>query len=109
MNAPISEVMFLIVMRFGREHGIPLPKRLLEIGDKDDGWHVSLNPTKEPIGEVKPGTALVLWRGIPVGLVDAGGGTIASGTPANEDSLCEWLEADGAVEHHAMPEASDAR
>lgn len=107
MNAPISEVFYLIVMRCGREHGIPLRKRLLEIGDKDDGWHVALNLTREPIGEVKPWTALVLWNGIPAGLVDAGGGVYFEGAMENEDRLCEWLEADLAVEHHATPEASD--
>lgn len=105
MKAPITEVMYLIVLRFVREHGTPLPKRLLEIGDKDNGWHVALNLTKEQIEKVKPFQALVLFDGIPGALIDPGG-SCAFGF-LDVDSLCEWLEADLAVTHNVKLEVSD--
>lgn len=93
-EAPIAEAFLLIAERFGREHGSPLPKQLLEIGDRDRGWGVKLNPTNETIEDVEPYRAHVSWNGWPAGIIDPYGGCLAAGHLANEDALCEWLKSD---------------
>lgn len=90
----ISEVFLRIAERMGREHGVPLPKRLLAIGDANVGWHVELNPTAEQIGVVEPFTAMVQWNGFPAGIIDPDGGVVADGTLANQRTLLAWLESD---------------
>ena len=93
----ICEAFYLIVVRMAREYGEPLPKRLLEIGDKDRGWHVALNPTNEPVDDLQPFSASVSWNGWPAGLIDPRGGIIAAGELANEETFREWLNQREAV------------
>lgn len=90
----MSAVFLRIVERMGREHCVPLPKRLLEVGNHDVGWHVVLNPTAEPIGDVDAFTARVCWNGWPAGVIDPDGGVLAAGSLANERTLLSWLESD---------------
>lgn len=90
----ISEVFLRIAERMGREHGVPLPKRLLAIGDANVGWHVVLNPTEVQVGDVLAFSATVGWNGFPAGVIDPDGGVLAAGTLANQRTLLAWLESD---------------
>lgn len=74
----------------------------------DEHWHLSLNGHKEAITdskgrEVPPFHASIDWNGWPAGLISPGGGIIAAGACANEDTFIEalkaaTLKAGGAVE-----------
>ncbi len=90
----MSEVFLRIAERMGREYGVPLPKRLLEVGNPDVGWHVVLNPTDTSIGEVESFAAHACWNGWPAGIIDPDGGVLAAGELANERTLLSWLESD---------------
>lgn len=90
----ISEVFLRIVERMGREHGVPLPKRLLAIGDANIGWHVVLNPTESQVGDTPAFSATVGWNGWPAGVIVPDGGVLAAGALANERTLLAWLESD---------------
>lgn len=90
----ISEAFILIAERCAREYGTPLPTtRLLEFGD-DTGWRVQFNATRAEVDDIPPYTARLSWCGWPAGFVGPAGGTMAAGSAANEDALCEWLQAD---------------
>lgn len=84
----MPEVFIEIADCFGRNFGTPLPKHLLRIGDVNHQWHITLNPTKEPIDSIQPFTAHVQWFGFPAGIIDPGGrsdcrrGTGERGKPA---------------------------
>jgi hypothetical protein len=93
-NTKISAAFVLLVERCGREHGTPLPKRLLAVGNADEGWHVLLNPTPSAIDGVDPFDAQVKWNGWPAGSFGPYGGVVAAGDAANESALCEWLQSD---------------
>jgi hypothetical protein len=83
------------VMAFGRRFGEPLPKRTLEMGNAEKGWGVTLNPTAEEVDALPPFSVKVSWNGWPAGIIQPGGGIIAAGEAANEDSLIEWLKTVG--------------
>lgn len=93
-SSQITESFFLIAQRLGREHGKPLPKTLLEVGDDDSGWKVKFNATGKPIDDISQYNAIVFWYGLPAGIITPKGGYIAAGEAANEDTLCEWLQSD---------------
>lgn len=98
----ICETYFLIVERFAKIFGGPLPKRVLSIGSPDSGWGVDLNATgidqAWPPGDptyatnFDPYTAFITWGGFPAGIVTPGGGVIAAGSAANEDTFKAWLK-----------------
>ena len=90
----LCESFVLLAERCGREHGVPLPKRLLEIGDPNRGWGAKLNPTGAEIDGVEPYGATLTWGGFPAGSMNAYGGVIAAGEAANENTFCEWLKSD---------------
>jgi len=90
----MAESFALIAECCARKYGSPFPQRMLYIGTPDAGWYVRLNPTNETLEGIAPFTAHVTWGGLPAGIIDAGGGIIAAGEAANEDTLCEWLELD---------------
>lgn len=92
MSQPISKCFLLIAEACAREFGTPLPKRLLELGDPNCGWHVTLNPTAEKIGDIDAFNAHVKWNGWPSGILSPYNGIFAAGEAANEDTLIEWLE-----------------
>ncbi len=91
----ICETFVLVAERFGREHETPLPKKLLSIGDPDNGWGARLNPTSAAIDGIDPFTAHVSWNGFPAGVIDPSGGVIAAGELANEEAFRAWLEGAG--------------
>lgn len=90
----ISEAFLRIAERMTRVHGIPLPKRLCEVGDKDKGWHAALNPTNAMLDDIPPFSAVVHWNGFPAGIIDPRGGILAAGELANEGTFIEWLKGD---------------
>ena len=93
-DEPIAVAFYEISMRCGRQFGIPLPKRLLTLGDPERGWCVRLNATGETIDGVDGFHAEVLWGGFPASIINAYGGVIAAGEAANEDALIAWLKSD---------------
>lgn len=62
----------------------------------DAKWWIAMNGHKEPIktseGDiVHPFNAFIKYNGWPAGVVDPGGGVIAAGSGANEDTFIEAL------------------
>ena len=102
----ISELFVLIAEKCGQRHGTPLPKQLVRLGDPETGWGITLNPTGDEIDGVEPYHASVTWNGWPAGIVASYGGTIAAGSAANEDNLCEWLR--DLKENPATPEPASS-
>ena len=94
MDVETKPTFVLLVERFAAKFGTPLPKKLLEMGDPDHGWHCEINPTDETLGRIPPCTCNVTWNGFPAGIIDPGGGILAAGDAANEESLREWLTLD---------------
>lgn len=88
---PICELWLQIIERLADRFGRPIPKRLLELGNCDEGWRVRFNATSKQIDEIEPLAICVEWCGWPAGIIDAGGGVIAAGDAANQDTLIEWL------------------
>lgn len=101
----ISEAFMALAERCGREFGTPLPKQLLRIGNPDRGWAAMLNPTDAAIDGVEPFSAHLTWGGFPAGIIDPAGGVIAAGEAANEDTFCEWLKSDLALDERSMRDA----
>lgn len=91
MADSILTAFVLVAERCAQEHGAPLPKRILSLGDPDKGWGVRLNTTGEILDGVEPFSVFVTWNGWPAGMFDAGGGVVAAGAAANEAALCAWL------------------
>lgn len=62
----------------------------------DENWEFAVNGHNEPRKwqdiEIGPFTAYLQWNGFPAGLIGLGGGTMAAGSAANEDALCEALK-----------------
>jgi len=81
-----------ICLAMAAVYGAPLPKRLLRIGDEQEGWGVKLNPTDAPIDDIQPFAAFVNWNGWPAGVVNPHGGWIAAGDAANQETLRTWLQ-----------------
>ena len=93
IDRPFAKAFVAVSMRFGREFGSPLPKRLLTIGSETDGFRVRLNPTSETIGGVAPMRMHVTLHGCPAGVIDPyGGSLIADGDEPIEDRLILWAE-----------------
>lgn len=88
----MTESFYEIACACGRVYGAPIPKRLLELGDNADGWHVVFNPTDNRIGNVEPFSARVKWNGWPAGIIGPSGGILAAGDLASESTLIEWLK-----------------
>jgi hypothetical protein len=88
------EIFTEVAERCGREFGVPLPQRLLQVGDQDSGWCVKLNPTREKVEAVEPICAAVSYNGWPAGLVTPRTGFFAAGEAANTASFVEWLRSD---------------
>ncbi len=89
---PISKAFFEAADLFGKIFGVPLPKRILELGNAECGWGMKLNPTDEKIDSVPPFELALLWYGFPSGVITVSGGVIAVGEAANEDTFIEWLD-----------------
>ena len=87
----ICELWFRIVERFAAVFGEPLPKRVLELGCRDQGWGVELNASEGDLPTLPRFAAAVSWGGFPAGVIDQAGGIIAAGTVANEQAFREWL------------------
>ncbi len=87
----INELFYDIVLKFAIIHGKPLPKCILSLGDKDTGWYLRLNTTKKEIDGTPAFSVSVDWNGWPAGIIDPGGGLLAAGDSANEQTLKKWL------------------
>jgi hypothetical protein len=88
---PMTTSFYLIAEASAKQHGSPLPRGVVTIGDKDHGWHVALNTTNQEIDDIPPFTAALHWNGWPAGFIDPRGGMIAAGEAANEGALIGWL------------------
>lgn len=93
-DVQVSGIFMAASQRFAREHGIPLPNQMLEIGDPDKDWGVRLNPTHKTIDDVGPFLLHVTWFGLPAGIIGPSGGIISAGRLANETTFCVWLLSD---------------
>lgn len=94
---PISELFIRLAERFGRENGTPIPKRLLEIGNKTDGWYVRLNPTGDPLDGIQPINMHVTCNGWPVGVLTPFDGCLMAGCYGDEPTevtLLRWASGD---------------
>ncbi len=87
-----SEAFYEAAQACGREFGKPLPKRLLTIGDADEGWHVKFNPTSETLDDISPFSLMIAWNGCPAGLIGPRDGVFAAGGVANEGAFIEWAK-----------------
>lgn len=94
------EAHVLVVEHLIDKHGSPLPNRLLTLGDPEDGWGVVLNPTDTECDGIPRFHIKVTWNGFPVGIIGPCDGTMID-SEANEESLCEWLQA---IKPDATPE-----
>ena len=72
----------------------------------DDHWWIAFNGHADPTAcskgaEVPPYSLYIEWNGWPAGILNAGGGTIAAGTLANEDTYIEAVRKalDGVTMH----------
>lgn len=81
-----------ICERCAAVYGIPLPWKVLSLGNPDRGWFVRLNAAREATDGIEPFAAHIGWNGFPAGIVDPGGGVIAAGELANEGTFLEWLK-----------------
>lgn len=90
-NPKYSRLFYEASRLFGRKFGVPLPQRVLEIGDTENGWHLKLNVTKAEADGIPPFGILAKWNGWPAGIIEVGGGVMVAGDAANEDSLIEWI------------------
>ena len=96
MNAGIPAIMGLVA-----DLGIALGVRNLKDSHAgrlwtqviDDRWTVKVNPSAAEVEGVPAWSMLFEFNGWPAGIVNAGGGTIAAGSLANEDALILALEA----------------
>lgn len=90
----ICELFACIAERMAAVHGSPLPRKLLKLGNNDKGWYVVLNNTsdKDPITDLKEFWIGIEWNGFPAGIITPGGGTLAAGDAANEETFREWLK-----------------
>lgn len=64
----------------------------------DEDWWIYLNAHGEPTRcsqgvEVPPYSAFIMFRGLPAGVIDPGGGVIAASRDANEDAFIAALRA----------------
>lgn len=64
-------------------------------------WYVAINPHLEPTDcsrgvTVDPGYLFIAFNGWPAGMLHPGGGAIAAGAAANEDSFIAAVEAETA-------------
>lgn len=92
----ISRAFIEIANRAGREHGTPLPRRLVSFGS-DSGWMVTLNPLGDESDGLPPYTAKVEYSGTPIGFIDPCGGCLiggGEGETSTEDDLIAWCESD---------------
>lgn len=89
----ICETWYKACNVFADKFGTPLPKEILKLGDLNKGWGIELNATREDQKDFKAYSMNIWWNGFPAGIIDPGGGVIAVGGLANENSLIEWLEA----------------
>jgi hypothetical protein len=93
----VCELFMCIAERIGAVHGMPIPKRILTLGNPDKGWFVRLNNTAEKdLFDLEPYQAMVEFNGFPAGIIDPNGGVLAAGDAANEDTFREWLKTAGA-------------
>lgn len=90
----IAQAFLLAAERLGRECGTPLPKQVLEVGDAEHGWHLTMNLTPDDVYGLPEWHIAIKWNGWPAGILSPQAGMMAAGEAANEDSLCEWLQSD---------------
>ena len=87
----MSKAWFEVCQRVASVHGAPLPKLVLEIGDKTEGWFVRLNASDTPLDGVPPFEAVVMHNGSYCGSLGPHDGVfLGSGGEAERD-LIEWL------------------
>ena len=58
----------------------------------DEDWEFRVNGHDEEIDGIPPYYALIVYRGLPAGLVNPFGGTIAAGQVVNEDVFIEAMK-----------------
>lgn len=58
----------------------------------DDNWAFKVNGHEEEVEGVPPFHALILYEGLPAGLVSPVGGIIASGAAVNEKNLIKAMK-----------------
>ena len=54
MADQICELWLQIIERLGDIFGRPIPKRLLKVGDADEGWFVEFNAERNTVNGVAP-------------------------------------------------------
>ena len=64
--------------------------------DVDGAWKITINGKSEACDNIPPYGVLVEFNGWPAGILDPGGGVIAAGEAANEDTLIAALKVAGA-------------
>lgn len=85
------------VERALKDHGPAPHDKLLVCGSLDSGWGFKLNTMKVEIENVQHGSVMVYRNGFPVGIIDAGGGSIiAMGSEVGgaEQAFIEWCESE---------------
>lgn len=91
MDRPISEAFFLLASLAATK--FPTPMTTFMEYAIDENWRVQFNAARESVDGLQPFSARVFWCDWPAGVIDAGGGVIAAGSAANENSLIEALKA----------------
>jgi hypothetical protein len=91
-NTTLNATFVTICSAMSHQHGIPLPKRMLELGSKTEGWGIAINLSEQTEDTIAPFTALVFWNGFPAGIIHPYGGILAAGKAANQLSFLEWLK-----------------
>jgi|SRR3990167_4100444 len=86
--------LFALICEYGYQLGLRdiCKKEELVVLEIDSHWKATINPTKKEISCIPAWSISVDFNGWPAGIISAGGGIIAAGSLANEDTLTKILK-----------------